>query len=60
MGAALLCGVAGIAPTTVENQAAYLASWSKTIKQDAKLVIHSAAAAQRAADHILGAEGGEV
>src|SRR4051812_37282582 len=55
MGAALLCGVAGIAPETIENNAAYLAAWCKTIKQDVKLVIQSAAAAQRAVDHILNA-----
>jgi antirestriction protein ArdC len=55
MGAALLCGMAGIAPATIENNAAYLAAWCKTIKQDVKLVIQSAAAAQRAADHILNA-----
>ena len=61
MGAALLCGVAGISPATVENSAAYLAGWCKAIRQDCKLVIQSAAAAQRAADLILGesvAEGG--
>jgi len=54
MGAALLCGVAGIAPATVENSAAYLAGWCKAIREDTKLVVRSAAAAQRAADHILG------
>jgi antirestriction protein ArdC len=54
MGAALLCGVAGISPATVENSAAYLAGWCKSIRQDSKLVIQSAAAAQRAADLILG------
>jgi len=60
MGAALLCGVAGISPATVENSAAYLAGWCKAIRQDCKLVIQSAAAAQRAADLILGeSEGGE-
>lgn len=59
MTAALLCGVAGIAPATIDNSAAYLKGWSDTIKQDPKLVIHAAAAAQRAADLILGQEGGE-
>ena len=54
MGAALLCGVAGISPATVENSAAYLAGWCKSIRQDSQLVIQSAAAAQRAADLILG------
>jgi antirestriction protein ArdC len=59
MGAALLCGVAGISPGTIENSAAYLAGWCKAIRQDCKLAIQSAAAAQRAADRILGeSEGG--
>lgn len=61
MGAALLCGVAGISPTTVENSAAYLAGWCRAIREDSRLVIQSAAAAQRAADWILGdAKGGDV
>jgi antirestriction protein ArdC len=57
MGSALLCGVAGISPQTIDNAAAYLDNWRRTIKEDVKLVIHSAAAAQRAADHVLGANG---
>jgi antirestriction protein ArdC len=60
MGAALLCGVAGISPATVENSAAYLAGWCKAIRQDCKLVIQSAAAAQRAADWTLGMREGGV
>jgi antirestriction protein ArdC len=48
MGAALLCGMAGISPATVENSASYLAGWCKAIRHDCKLVIQSAAAAQRA------------
>lgn len=35
----------------------YLAGWAKTIKQDKKLIISSAGAAQRAADWILGQRG---
>jgi antirestriction protein ArdC len=54
MGAALLCGVAGISPATVGNSAAYLAGWCKAIRQDTRLVIQSATAAQRAADLISG------
>jgi antirestriction protein ArdC len=62
MGAALLCGIAGISPATVENSAAYLAGWCKAIREDCRLVIQSAAAAQRAADLVLigaPAKGGE-
>lgn len=54
MGGALLCGISGISPKTIENSAAYIDAWRKTIKEDVKLVVSSAAAAQRAADHILG------
>lgn len=53
MGAAFLCGQAGILNQTVTNSAAYLASWIKTIKGDPKLVVTAAAQAQRAADFIL-------
>lgn len=55
MGAAFLCGIAGIDPdTTLPNSAAYLASWLKVLRGDRKLIVHAAAAAQRAADHICG------
>lgn len=56
MGAAFLCGVCGIETATIDNSAAYVAGWLKTIKRDAKLVVLAAAAAQRAADWILGVE----
>jgi antirestriction protein ArdC len=59
MGAALLCGVADISPATIENSAAYLAGWCSAIKQDHKLVISAAAAAQKAADWILGESASE-
>jgi antirestriction protein ArdC len=54
MGAAMLCGVAGIEQTTVTNSAAYLASWIKVLKGDAKLAVAAAGQAQRACDLILG------
>ena len=54
--AAMLAGVTGIAPATEDNSAAYLASWAKVLKGDAKLVVQAAAKAQRAADLILGAD----
>jgi len=53
MGAAFLAGHSGIEQVTLTNNAAYLASWIKTLKGDARLVIHAAAAAQRAVDFIL-------
>jgi len=54
MCAAMLCGVSGISPTTVENSAAYIQSWLRVLKGDKRLVIVAAGAAQKAADHIRG------
>jgi antirestriction protein ArdC len=57
MAAAFLCGEAGIKPAVIDNQAAYIGGWLKQIKQDKKLVISAAGAAQRAADWIRGERG---
>ena len=54
MAAAFLCRRAGISPAVIENQAAYIQGWLKQIRQDKKLVITAASAAQKAADWILG------
>ena len=54
MGAAFLCGVAGIANETVDNSAAYIQSWLTRLKNDTRLIILAAAQAQKAADYILG------
>ena len=53
MGSAFLCGVAGV-ERQLEQSAAYLKGWMSALKQDNKLIIQAAAAAQKAADHILG------
>ena len=54
MGAAMLCGVVGIENKTIHNSAAYIQSWLSKLRDDKKLVVHAAAAAQKAADFILG------
>jgi antirestriction protein ArdC len=54
MGAAMLCGVAGIEQSTIANSAAYLKSWIARLKSDSKLVVSAASAAQKAADYVLG------
>jgi antirestriction protein ArdC len=60
MGAAFLCGQAGIVERTIDNSAAYVASWLARLKDDPKLVVQAAAQAQKAADFILGVNhGGE-
>jgi len=56
MGAAMLCGVTGISPATVENSAAYLQSWISRLRGDSRLLISAASAAQRAADYIQGVQ----
>jgi antirestriction protein ArdC len=52
MGAAMLCGVAGISPATVDQSASYIANWLKALKDDRKLLVGAAGKAQKAADYI--------
>jgi antirestriction protein ArdC len=54
MSSAMLCGVAGISPATVENSASYLRSWISALRGDSKLVVVAASAAQKSADYIRG------
>src|SRR3954451_19753977 len=54
MGAAMLCGVAGIDNSTLENSASYIDSWLRSLKKESRLVLQAAAQAQKAADYILG------
>lgn len=54
MTAAMLCGVTGISPAVIENEAAYLASWLKALKADHRMIIVAAGQAQKASDFILG------
>lgn len=54
MGAAFLCGTAGIEAATLQDSTAYMANWIKVLKGDTRLVVTAAAQAQKAADLILG------
>src|ERR1700686_570931 len=54
MGAAMLCGVAGIERKTLSNSAAYLKSWIDVLKTDSPMVVSAASQAQKAADYIQG------
>jgi len=54
MGAAFLSGYCGIENRTINNSAAYLASWLKALKEDSRMVLVAASQAQKAADLILG------
>jgi antirestriction protein ArdC len=53
MGAAFLCGHAGIVERTLDNSAAYIKGWLARLKDDPQLVVQAAAQAQKAADFIL-------
>jgi len=53
MGAAFLCGHAGIENTTIENSAAYIQGCLKVLKNDRTLLTHAATLAQKASDFIL-------
>lgn len=53
MGAAMLCSQAALAPATLENSAAYIGGWLQMLRDDHRLVVQAAAAAQKAADFIL-------
>jgi antirestriction protein ArdC len=53
MGAAMLCGVAGIASRTLDNSASYLQSWISRLRSDSRLIVSAASQAQKAADYIL-------
>ena len=54
MGAAFLCGQAGISESILDNSAAYVQNWLAQLKDDKKLIVQAAAQAQKAADFILG------
>jgi antirestriction protein ArdC len=52
--AAYLCVEAGISPAVLENQAAYIQGWAAKLRTDKRMVVFTAAHAQKAADYILG------
>ncbi len=54
MGAAMLCGVAGIDNHTLEMNSSYIQSWLRKLKEDKKLIVTAAGQAQKASDFILG------
>ena len=57
MGSAFLCAFAGIANEhTDRNTTAYLQNWIAKLQADNRLVLHAAAAAQKAVDMITGHE----
>ncbi|MBN4054687.1 hypothetical protein JYT87_03170 [Nitrospira defluvii] len=54
MGAAFLCGYAGIEYKTIDNSATYISGWVWKFKDKPKMVVTAAAQAQKSTDFILG------
>ena len=54
IGSAMLCAEAGISERVIENQAAYINGWLKTLKGDARAVVFAGAQAQKAVELITG------
>jgi antirestriction protein ArdC len=53
---AFLSSETGIAPSTIDNSASYIASWLKALKNEPKMLVKAVARAQSASDYILGKE----
>ena len=53
-GSAFLCNEAGIGGSTLDNSAAYIASWSKKLRSEPKWIVQASAQASKAADLVLG------
>ena len=53
MGASFLSAHAGIEHETIENSAAYIQGWLRSLRNDKTLLVHAAAQAQKASDYIL-------
>jgi antirestriction protein ArdC len=53
MTSAMLCQYAGIGNEVIDNQAAYLQSWLKKLKDDRKMLVQAGGRAQKAFDYIL-------
>jgi antirestriction protein ArdC len=60
MGAAYLCGLAGIDNRTIDQSASYLDHWLSRLRRDHRLLVLAAAQAQKAVDHITGQPAGRV
>ena len=52
IGASFLCGITKIENKTIDNSAAYIQSWLKSLRNDKKLIVLAAGAAQKGADYI--------
>lgn len=54
IGAAFVCNSLGVAGEHIDNHAGYVQSWLKALRNDKRMIFKAAAAAQSAADMVLG------
>jgi len=54
IGAAMLCSLAGIDNSTIDNSVAYIGGWLRKLKSDNKVIVQAAGQAQKGVDYILG------
>ena len=54
MGAAYMCGLAGIENKTINESASYLKGWLSRLRNDSRLLISAASQAQKAVDYMTG------
>jgi len=59
IGAAMLCGLAGIEQVTIDNSAAYIQNWLRVLSNDSKFIVSAASQAQKAVDYITGSDNEE-
>lgn len=57
IGSSYLCAYAGIESKVLDNQAAYISSWLKNVKDDKLYFIKAVNKAKAATDYILGSQG---
>jgi antirestriction protein ArdC len=53
-GATFLMGAAGLEAATIDNSAAYLKHWVRKLRDEPRMLVQGAQAAQKASDRILG------
>jgi len=54
IGAAFVCNSIGVAGDHIDSHAGYVQSWLKSLRNDKRMIFKAAAAAQSAADMVLG------
>lgn len=54
IGASMLCGIAGIEKTIINNSKAYIQSWIKKLQQCPETIIQASQRAQKACDYMQG------